>query len=372
MGDKRYYKTYHYINGKWEEDLQDPPKDYDLAIFVYRKSEADILKNKVSDSIVKNINNNNTRPVFEDYNNYKYISLNILYNYYIFYIKDNTSNNLHIKNKLLSRIVSFEGKPDLIIDNMNIPSFIELNTELITPKISNIAIVIFEKELYVFADDKLIHWIKRVVDMFKQDVDKFKQEKRILGSIFIYYFLFASMSDLISMRLRLYETIYYYSKKSRIVTRRQIPTSWDQKIEFSILNDLTEMKDLILELRIYLTYIKEVLREIQPLFRETSEYYNKLSDIKEECDDELYKIEQNMQSTVSTMFLFTNFRLTNVLIIIAIFSLIYVFLNTLLQFQDQLISILSSIFDILLTLFDILLNLIVIIVITIINLFYNQ
>ena len=383
MGDKRYYKTHHYINGKWEEDLQDPPKDYDLAIFVCNKSEAaDILKNKVSDSIIeniknnsieavtlrdilknkvpdstikninddnirsvfyimKNINDNNIRSVFEDYNDYKYISLDIFSKYYF-------------RNELL-------------------------NTNLVTPKIINIAIVIFEKEFYVFADDilidwmdRIVDWINRVVDMFKQDVDKFKQEKGVLGSIFIYYFLFVLMSDLILMLKHLYMTIYYYSKKSRIITRRQIPTSWDQKIEFSILNDLTEMKDLILELRIYLTYIKEVLREIQPLFRETSEYYNKLSDIKEECDDELYKIEQNMQITISTMFLFTNFRLTNVLIILTIVSLIYAFINIFLQVREELMSMLLSLMSILLSIFDIFLTLIIIIVITIINLFYNE
>jgi hypothetical protein len=152
MGDKRYYKTHHYINGKWEEDLQDPPKDYDLAIFICNKSEADILKNKVSNSIIKNINDDNIRSVFEDCNNYKYTSLNRF----------------------------------------------ELDITSMTLNKNNIAIVIFEKELYVFVDDKLIDWINRVVDMFKQD-DKFKQEKRVLGSVFLYHFIFALMSDFISM-----------------------------------------------------------------------------------------------------------------------------------------------------------------------------
>ncbi len=37
-----YYKRHYYTNGEWLEDPQDPPKDYDLAIFVCNKSEAAI------------------------------------------------------------------------------------------------------------------------------------------------------------------------------------------------------------------------------------------------------------------------------------------------------------------------------------------
>ncbi len=292
MCDKRCYKRHYYINGEWQEDPQDPPKDYDLAIFVCNKSEADILKNKVSDSIIKNIKDSDTRSVFEDYNNYKYISLNIF-------------------NKIVSR----EEEPYLIIDNKNIYSLNEI--------ISNIAIVIFEKEFYVFfekefyvfADDifagyELIDWINRVVDMFKQDVDKFKQEKRVLGSVFIYYFLFDSMSNLNSMLEDLYMLIYHYSKQSIAIIEPKIPNPKDQEIQINLMKNLIEIKDLILELRIYLTYIKEVLRKIRPLFRETSEYYNKLSDIKEECDDELYKLEQNIQNAISTTFLLADRRET--------------------------------------------------------------
>ncbi len=174
------------------------------------------------------------------------------------------------------------------------------------------AIVIFEKEFYVFADDnaddKLIDWMKRVVDIFKQDAtDKFKQEKRVLGSIFIYHFLFASMSDLNSMLKDLYGAIYHYSKQSSkqsiTIIEPKVPNPKDQEIQINLMKNLFEIKDLILELRIYLTYIKEVLKKIRPLFRETSEYYNKLSDIKEKCDDGLYKIWQDVQNIISIMFL---------------------------------------------------------------------
>jgi len=274
----------YYTNGRWLRNPQDPPKDYDLAIFVCNKSEADILKNKVSDSIIKNIKDSDTGSVFGDYNDYKYISLNIFNSYYLSLNMFNISSNI----------------------------FNSYYFYTLTPKISNIAIVIFEKEFYVFADDKLIahdifiNWINRVVDMFEQDAaDKFKQEKRVLGSVFMYYFLFALMSDFNSMLEYLYGMIYYYSKhyyskqtgtiliedKTLKLKFQQIKNSFIKKyrqIKTNPIKNLVQIKHLILELRLYFTDIKEVLRKIQPLFRETSEYYNKLSDTKEKCDDELY------------------------------------------------------------------------------------
>ena len=337
MYDRRCYKRYYYINGEWLEDPQDPPKDYDLAIFVCNKSEAaDILKNKVSDSIIKNIKDNENdniqaviKAVFEDYNyhedyNYQYISL----------------------FKLSNRK----------IDNKNIDCERE-NTNLITPKIINMAIVIFEKEFYVFADDnaddKLIDWINRVVDMFKQDAaDKFKQEKRVLGSIFIYHFLFASMSDLNSMLKDLYGAIYHYSKQSSkqsiTIIGPKVPNPKDQKIQINLMKNLFEIKDLILELRIYLTYIKEVLRKIRPLFRETSEYYNKLSDIKEKCDDGLYKIEENMQSTISITFHSASLRQTKDTRLLTAISTLLIIITILhstnrIHFDDSLYILLTII-----------------------------
>ncbi len=344
MGDKRCYKRYYYINGGWLEDPPDLPKDYDLAIFICNKSEADILKNKVSDSIIKNIKDSDTISVFEDYikdkhynfedYNYQYISLNIFnhdYQFLLLYISLNRFESL--RNKLLNRIVNHEGKLYFIVDDKKddkyIARLIELNISILAAgRISNIGIVIFEKEFYVFADDKLIaddifiKWINRVVDKFKQDVNKFKQEKRVLGSVFIYYFLFDSMSDLDSILGKLDELIYYYPKKSeRILSDHKILKLNDQeKIETNLMKNLTEIKNLIRELGIYLKYIKKVLRKIRPLFRETSEYYNKLSDKREECDDELYKIRQDIQSDISIALLSASNRQTKIITLLTTIS----------------------------------------------------
>jgi len=258
----------YYKNGIW----QDQAEDYDLAIFIYRKSEADILKNKVSDSIIKNISDSAIKNIntITKYDDYQYISLNIFNSYYFY----------TLTNKLLNRIVL-----NRIVSHLDF-------TSLMTQKMINIAIVIFEKELYVFADDKLIDWINRVVDIFKK-------EKKVSRSIFVYNVIFALMSELNLMLKDLYNNLSY-SKQIYETTKFE-----DQK---TYIKNLIEIKDLVLELRLYLTSMKEVLREIQPLFRETSECYNKLFDIKEEFDDELYKIEQNMQNVISTTFLLVNLR----------------------------------------------------------------
>jgi hypothetical protein len=239
----------YYKNGIW----QDQAEDYDLAIFIYRKSEANIVKNKVSDFTIDDIKSDNIVKVGL-FDNYWYISLNRF--------------ELDISSMTLNR--------------------------------SNIAIVIFEKELYVFVDDRLIDWINRVVDKFKHDVDKFKQEKRVLGSVFVYYFLFTLMSELNLMLKYLDNKVDDISKKTDKTLKFK-----DQK---TYIKNLNKIEDLTLELKLYFKHIKGVLRKISLLFREeTSEYYNKLSDIKEECDDELYKLEQNIKSNISTTFFFSRF-----------------------------------------------------------------
>jgi len=296
----------YYTNGHWLRNPKDPPEDYDLAIFICNKSEADILKNKVSDSIIKNISDSAIKNIntITKYDDYQYISLNIFNSYYFY----------TLTNKLLNRIVL-----NRIVSHLDF-------TSLMTQKMINIAIVIFEKEFYVFADDKLIDWINRVVDIFKK-------EKKVSRSIFVYNVIFGLMSELNLMLKDLYKVIYHYSKQSRtilfgywskilqlkhqeklehIISKtskpKDISKPTDEEIETNLIKNLIEIKDLVLELRLYLTSMKEVLREIQPLFRETSECYNKLFDIKEEFDDELYKIEQNMQNVISTTFLLVNLR----------------------------------------------------------------
>ncbi len=223
----------YYKNGIW----QDQAEDYDLAIFIYRKSEANIVKNKVSDFTIDDIKSDNIVKV-GFFDNYWYISLN---------------------------------RFELDITSMTLNS-------------NNIGIVIFEKELYVFVDDKLIDWINRVVDIFKK-------EKRVSRSIFVYNVIFALMSELNLMLKYLDNKVNDISKKT---------DEMDKTIQFkdqkTYIKNLFEIKDLISELKLYFKHIKEVLTKIRPLFRETFEYYNELSDIKQECDDKLYKIEQNIKS----------------------------------------------------------------------------
>jgi magnesium transporter len=247
----------YYKNGIW----QDQAEDYDLAIFVYRKSEANIVKNKVSDFTIDDIKSDNIVKVGV-FDNYWYISLNRF--------------ELDISSMTLNR--------------------------------SNIAIVIFEKELYVFVDDKLIDWINRVVDIFKK-------EKRVSRSVFVYNVIFALMSELNLMLKYLDNKVYYISKKIYETTKFE-----DQK---TYIKNLIEIKDLILELRLYFTDIKEVLTEIRPLFRKTVQYYNELSDRKENYSDNLYRIEQDIQNAISTTFLLADLRQTEATKLLTAISAIF-------------------------------------------------
>jgi len=247
----------YYKNGIW----QDQAEDYDLAIFIYRKSEANIVKNKVSDFTIDDIKSDNIVKV-GFFDNYWYISLNRF--------------ELDITSMTLNR--------------------------------SNIAIVIFEKELYVFADDKLIDWINRVVDIFKK-------EKKVSRSIFVYNVIFALMSELNLMLKYLDNKVYYISKKIYETTKFE-----DQK---TYIKNLIEIKDLVLELRLYLTDIKEVLTDIRPLFRKTLQYYNELSDRKENYSDNLYRIEQDIQNTISTTFLLADLRQTEATKLLTAISAIF-------------------------------------------------